>query len=122
MATRLNGPNGAIAGIAGAASHSHSIAHNAPFRMNLLCEQWYICFNSMLTQPGYQASQVYLTDREREVLKWAATDLYTSEIADRLLITQSTIEKYFASAYRKLGTKTRAAAVLKSIHKGLIRL
>jgi LuxR family maltose regulon positive regulatory protein len=58
-----------------------------------------------------------LTKRELEVLQLLTTDLSRQEIADKLVISQSTLKTHLRRVYDKLGVKSRAQAVVKS--KGL---
>ena len=52
-----------------------------------------------------------LTDREREVLHLLRSDLSLREIASELYISHNTIKSYTQSIYRKLGVKSRSAAL-----------
>jgi LuxR family quorum sensing-dependent transcriptional regulator len=61
-----------------------------------------------------------LTDRERDVLSWAARGKTVAETADILKISKLTIEGYVASALRKLNASNKTHAVAKCVHLGLI--
>ena len=52
-----------------------------------------------------------LTMQERRVLHHLAAGLTNAEIADRLVVTPSTVRKHLEHAYRKLGVSNRLAAV-----------
>ena len=52
-----------------------------------------------------------LTEREREVLVQLSEGLSNKQIARRLHISPKTVEKMMTSVYRKLGVKSRTAAV-----------
>ena len=52
-----------------------------------------------------------LTDREREVLHLLRSDLSLREIASELYISHNTIKSYTQSIYRKLGVRSRSAAL-----------
>ncbi len=52
-----------------------------------------------------------LTDREREVLHLLRSDLSLREIAGELYISHNTIKSYTQSIYRKLGVRSRSAAL-----------
>ena len=52
-----------------------------------------------------------LTDREREVLVQLSEGLSNKQIARRLHISPKTVEKIMTGVYRKLGVKSRTAAV-----------
>jgi LuxR family transcriptional regulator, quorum-sensing system regulator BjaR1 len=53
----------------------------------------------------------WLTDREREVLTWAADGKTAWEIGCILNLSQRTIEWHFREAYRKLGATNRSQAI-----------
>lgn len=63
---------------------------------------------------------VNLSRREEECLTWLAVGLRTDRIADKLSVSEKAIEKYVASARRKLKAATRDHAVAKAIMLGLI--
>lgn len=65
---------------------------------------------------------VGLTDRERDVLAWAARGKTTSVTAEILGISPKTVDVYAASAIEKLGAGNRTHAVAKAIKLGLIDL
>ncbi len=53
----------------------------------------------------------YLTEREREVLTWAADGKTAWEIGCILNLSQRTVEWHFREAYRKLGATNRSQAI-----------
>jgi len=61
-----------------------------------------------------------LSRRERECLVWVARGERTARIADRLDLTERTVNQYLNSAMRKLGARTRAEAAVKAVRSGLI--
>lgn len=68
------------------------------------------------------ALEIGLTDRERDVLAWAARGKTTSVTAEILRISPKTVEVYAASAIEKLGAGNRTHAVAMAIKLGLIDL
>lgn len=56
-----------------------------------------------------------LSPRERECLLWASVGKTTKEIADRLSLTDYTVDSYIAAAKRKLGCTTRTQACMRAI-------
>lgn len=60
--------------------------------------------------------------REREVLTFAAQGLSGKEIADRLYISERTVQTHLASIYDKLGAKNKTEAMLLAIKYGLVTL
>jgi LuxR family quorum sensing-dependent transcriptional regulator len=63
-----------------------------------------------------------LSPRELEVLRWCAEGKTSEKIANSLGISTHTVLTHIGGACRKLGTRSRTAAVAKAIHAGLIKL
>jgi len=61
-----------------------------------------------------------LTDRERDVLSWAARGKTISETAEILRISEQTAEGYIRNAMLKLNAANKTHAVAKGIHLGVI--
>lgn len=60
-----------------------------------------------------------LTDREREVLDLIAQGLNNGEIADRLVLSASTVRNYVSSIFSKLQVADRAQAIVKARDAGM---
>jgi LuxR family transcriptional regulator, maltose regulon positive regulatory protein len=61
-----------------------------------------------------------LSDREREVLQFAASMLSTDEIAASMYLSVNTVKTHFKSIFRKLGATRRGEAVRRAKKLGLI--
>jgi len=61
-----------------------------------------------------------LTEREREVLRLMVEGLNNAEIADRLVVSLSTIKYHVGNIFMKLGVENRVAAVTTAIQKKLV--
>lgn len=73
--------------------------------------------------PGDQRTNVrVLTDRERDVLSWAAHGKTTSEIADIIGLKSDTVDVHFKNILRKLDANNRTQAVAKALIQGLINV
>ena len=59
-----------------------------------------------------------LSSREAEVLALVAEGLSDTEIGSRLYLSTRTVGGHLSSAYRKLGVRSRTAAVRKATHLG----
>lgn len=57
-----------------------------------------------------------LTDREREVLRQVAAGRCDRQIAQALNISRKTASNHMTNILRKLGVRTRAAAVAQMLH------
>jgi DNA-binding CsgD family transcriptional regulator len=61
-----------------------------------------------------------ITDRQVEILTLAAQGLSREQIAQRLLVSPSTVKTHFENSYARLGVRNRAAAVAEAIRLGLV--
>ncbi|MBP7689530.1 MAG: response regulator transcription factor [Thermoflexales bacterium] len=73
-----------------------------------------------LAQASGQAAGPSLSDREREVLKLMVDGLNNAEIADRLIISQSTVKYHIGNLFGKLQVDNRVAAVALALQKKLV--
>jgi two-component system, NarL family, response regulator DegU len=60
--------------------------------------------------------------REEEVLQLVADGLGTTEIAQRMFISQKTVKNHLASIYDKLNARDRTQAVLTAVRMGIVKL
>ena len=73
----------------------------------------------LTTEPVYQND---LTDREAEVLRWAARGKTVEETGDILKISDRTVEKHIGNAMDKIGAANKTHAVALVLSWGLIVL
>jgi LuxR family maltose regulon positive regulatory protein len=61
-----------------------------------------------------------LTKRELEVLRLVCEGFSNQEIAEKLVITMSTVKKHTGNIYGKLGVSSRAQAIVETHRLGLL--
>lgn len=72
------------------------------------------------SQPGAKTPLRELSDRELEVLRFVANGNSNKQIADSLLISETTVKAHLRSIFRKLEVSDRAQAVAYAMRKGLV--
>jgi DNA-binding NarL/FixJ family response regulator len=76
---------------------------------------------AMLTE-ARNDTEAIISQREEEVLQLVADGLGTTEIAERLYISQKTVKNHLASIYDKLDARDRTQAVLMAVKMGIVKL
>jgi predicted ATPase/DNA-binding CsgD family transcriptional regulator len=72
------------------------------------------------TMPDHSPEDL-LSDRELEVLSLVAKGLSDAEVAENLYLSPRTVGGHLRGVYRKLGVKSRTAAVMKASELGLLK-
>lgn len=77
-----------------------------------------------LAQAGEKTSseEVSITEREKEFLQYACTELTYKEIGEKMFCSARTVESYRDSLFEKLGVKTRVALALYAVKTGVYKL
>lgn len=82
-----------------------------------LKERW---LQSMLQSGRQRARQNPLSAREQEILELIAAELTTQQIADKLFLSQKTVESHRYSLLQKLDVKNTAGLIRVAVQRGLI--
>jgi len=82
--------------------------------------------DSVLTEPHMQqevtASSVTLTEREKEFIRLACSELTYSEIAEKMSLSARTIDGYRNTLFAKLHVTSRVSLALWAIRNGIVPL
>jgi DNA-binding CsgD family transcriptional regulator len=115
------GPSGEVIGFGFA--HTQKVEPYTPDQMSylfLLANQFHLSYSRM--DPYVKILDIRLSDKQREVLQWAALGKSKNIIAGIMNISEDTVDHHFRQIYKKLGCHDRIVAVLKAIELGLIRV
>ncbi len=115
---------------AGARGYLHKNAHPAELEkalQTLITKGMYYpdwatsrVFASLAADEQHPAGHaVALSEREREFLKYACTELTYKEIGDQMCCSPRTVERYRDCLFEKLNVKTRVALALFAVKIGL---
>lgn len=63
-----------------------------------------------------------LKDREKELLQYMCTDLSYTAIAEKMFLSESTVDTYRARLFEKFNVKNRIGLLLKANSMGLVKL
>ena len=63
-----------------------------------------------------------LSEREREFLHYACTELTYKEIGEKMFCSPRTVESYRDALFKKIGVKTRVALALYAVRAGIVKL
>lgn len=124
IAIPICGPNGELAGM-GVASSVGGIRpeKNVLSKIGTLAVQFHLVYTELEKKARSTtdvAGEVQLTDREKEILLWAAEGKSNSVIAEIIGVSHSTIRFHMNNIFKKLNANERTLATVKAIRKGLI--
>lgn len=78
---------------------------------------------SVLANPASNTGNNHfsITEREKEFLAYACTELTYKEIGEKMFCSPRTVESYRDALFEKLGVKTRVALALYAVKIGLVK-
>lgn len=125
IAIPLRSAFGQVAGVAAAVDKNQTgfdeekqIAY-----MNLICQHFYHRFLQLHEHnPARMIEVPRLSNKEREVIMWAARGKSAEEIADIMMMTEGTVRWYMNEIRKKYNCKNRLTAILMAVQMGEIDL
>lgn len=69
-----------------------------------------------------ETGSLSLTEREKEFIQYACSDLTYVQIADKMNVSARTVDGYRASVFEKLNVQSRVGMALEAIRLGLYRI
>lgn len=76
---------------------------------------------SIASGKSEDTDKIEMSDREKEFLQYACTELTYKEIGEKMFCSPRTVESYRDSLFEKLGVKTRVALALYAVKIGLYK-
>jgi len=76
-------------------------------------------FASLSNEGIPKSTEIYLSDREKEFLRYSVTEMSYKEIADKMFCSTRTIETYRDSLCEKLALKSRVGLAVYAVKNGL---
>jgi DNA-binding CsgD family transcriptional regulator len=113
----VHGAWGQAVAIGFACQSLDAIANPGRTALQLLAYKLHHLFDQMHPQ-----AEVRITRRERQVLQLLAQGRQNPEIADKLNVSDHSVEWHLRNIYRKLSVNNRTAAVVKAIQSSLLEL
>jgi DNA-binding CsgD family transcriptional regulator len=120
-AVPLHGPGGEVVGASVASSSPHPDSKRFLNQLNLITVQFHTVYTALCAE-AVAAPTPSLSNREREVLQWAARGKSNWVIGELLNISDHGVDYHFRNILRKLEADSRITAVVKGLYLGLISL
>jgi len=117
----LHGPMGEVYGVGMASSVANPDVGRHLKELQVLSTQFHVLYAGMYDQTRH-GSDVILTPRESEVLKWCAAGKSNWTIGEILSISEHGVDFHVRNILRKLETDNRITAVVKALRAGLLNL
>ncbi|MEL6244594.1 MAG: LuxR family transcriptional regulator [Pseudomonadota bacterium] len=120
LAVPVFGPNGTMAYFGlGTCGGDLRLPQEQELELQFACQQTH---NRYLDISGHNDPKpaVNLSGREKEIMGLIATGLSNNLIAERLGISENTVDTIIRRAFKKLGVNNRISAVLRAVGSGLV--
>lgn len=118
----LRGPNYQIAGLSLASSNKKDSCFYNQDLITAFCNHFYIAYKRLHEKQPINPYNIVLTDKEKEILVWAASGMNDDEIGKRLNMSKHTVNMRFRVIFEKLNANNRTLAVVKALTVGLVQL
>jgi DNA-binding NarL/FixJ family response regulator len=69
-----------------------------------------------------EENALHITEKEKEFLKYACTDLTYRQIATQMKLSERTIDGYRESLFNKLNVQSRVGLAMEAVKKDLVKL
>ena len=120
MSVPLRGKNSQMAGISLATSEKNDACHFDPDLITAYCHHFYVAYKRLHKKQSAVPQNIVLTEKEREVLTWAASGKTDEEIGEILSMSKHTVNLHFRHIFEKIGANNRILAVVKALTVGII--
>ncbi|AEP08635.1 bacterial regulatory s, luxR family protein [Micavibrio aeruginosavorus ARL-13] len=117
----LHGLNHQIAGVGLATTEKKDAFDRNVDLVAAYCSHFYVAYKRLMRRNA-DVVHIQLTNKEREVLTWAAAGKTDAEIAFILNMSRNTVDAHMRKIFSKLGANSRVLAAVKAISLGLINV
>lgn len=111
---------GSLIGFGFASGSRHAFGRDHLSQLYAMAGQFQLVFTSLAPNP--ERSEVRLSARQKEVLRWIATGRTRVDIADIMGISEDTVDDHLRQVFRKLKCNDKVVAVLKAVQIGAISI
>ena len=122
LAILMRGPRNQTAGIALATVEQKDAFDGDLDLVSAYCHHFYAAFKRFKKRPAPDQPNVFLTDRERDILSMVLRGSSDATVAGRLNMSVHTVDSHMRKVFRKLEVNNRTMAVVKALTLGLIHL
>ena len=118
----MRGPRNQTAGIALATVENKDAFDGNLDLVSAYCHHFYAAFKRLRKRRAQPEPNLFLTDRERDILTMAAHGQSDAMIAGALNMSVHTVDSHMRKIFRKLEVNNRTMAIVKALTLGLIHL